>query len=264
VLARALAAHAAAQGVPGARVASFEQERGAGVRARIGEQELRIGSVRFCEGEGIHFGDDARDAIDRFDRGGGAVLCVAADGHLEALILLRDSVRPEAKSVIAELRALGVEPVLVTGDREPPAREVAAATGIKQVVADALPKEKVAEVERRRNAGARVAVIGDGINDGPALAAADVGFALGRGSDLAKEAAPIIVLRGTLRAIPETIALSRKTRAVIRQNLAFAFGYNALLIPLAAFGLLGPMVAAAAMALSSVSVVLSSLRLLRA
>jgi P-type E1-E2 ATPase len=176
---------------------------------------------------------------------------------------VRDTVKPSAPAAVARLRDLGLRPVLLTGDNAATAQAVAAAAGIDEVLSEALPAAKARVVEEVQNQGRSVAMVGDGVNDGPALAAARLGLALGSGTDVAIVAADMILLRDDLEAVPDAIALARATCTTIRRNLAWAFCYNVLAIPLAAFGFLNPLVAAATMTLSSVFVVWNSLRLRR-
>ena len=188
------------------------------------------------------------------------------DGTLRARVVIEiaDTVRPESADTIARLRALGLEPVLLTGDNPAIAGAVAAELGIDTVRAGVLPEGKVAEIERLRAEGRTIAMVGDGVNDAAALASADLGIAMGGGTDAALHASDIALMRDDTRGIVTAIALSRRTMRVIRGNLFWAFAYNMAALPLAALGLLNPMIAGAAMAFSSVFVVLNSLRLRRA
>jgi Cu+-exporting ATPase len=188
----------------------------------------------------------------------------AVDGQLAALFAVADRPRPDAAAAIARLHGLGLKTVMATGDVEAVARHVAAVVGIDRVVARASPAAKLELVQALRAQGERVGMIGDGINDAPALALADVGFALGSGTHIAIEAADATLVRGDLQRVADAIVLSRRTMRIIRENLFWALGYNTLAIPVAAAGWLNPMIASAAMAASSVSVVLNSLRLQRA
>jgi Cu+-exporting ATPase len=183
--------------------------------------------------------------------------------RVAAIFGIADTVRDDARAAVAGLRTLGIEPVLLTGDHAAAARAVAALTGIDSVVADVRPDDKAWQVASLQGPGKTVAMVGDGINDAPALARADVGIAMGTGTDVAMETADITLVHGDLLAVARAIRLSRRTVATIRQNLFWAFVYNSVGIPLAAFGLLNPMIAAAAMAFSSVSVLGNSLRLRR-
>jgi Cu+-exporting ATPase len=174
-----------------------------------------------------------------------------------------DTIKPSARAAVAELRRLGLRPVLLTGDNEATARAVATAVGIDDAIAGVLPADKAAAVKDLQARGNRVAMVGDGVNDGPALAAADLGMAMGAGTDVAISAADVILLRPDLTVVPDSIALARTARRTIRRNLAWAFGYNVAAVPLAAAGFLNPLIAAAAMTMSSVLVVANSLRLRR-
>jgi Cu+-exporting ATPase len=186
---------------------------------------------------------------------------VLVDGRLVGELLVEDTVKPEAAAAVAELKGLGLTPVLLTGDAESTARKVAAEVGIERVLAEVLPDEKAAEVRRLQERGEVVAMVGDGINDAPALAQSDLGIAIGTGTDVAVEASDLTLVSGDLRAAVDAIRLARRVLAVIKGNLFWAFAYNVAAVPLAVAGLLNPIVAAAAMAFSSVFVVSNSLRL---
>jgi Cu+-exporting ATPase len=196
-------------------------------------------------------------------RAGRTVVGVALDGRALGVVALADAIRPTSARAIARLKALGVDVVMLTGDNAETARAIAAAAGIAEFRAGVLPAGKADVVNAYRSRGIVTGMVGDGINDAPALAAADVSFAIGAGADIAVEAADITLVRSDLEAVVDAIELSRATLAKIRQNLFFAFAYNVLGIPLAASGLLGPVLAGAAMAASSVSVVGNALLLKR-
>ena len=204
--------------------------------------------------------DAARRAAER--QGRTAVLA-AWDGEVRALLVVADTVKPTSAEAVASLKALGLRPVLLTGDNEATARAVAAEVGIDEVIAEVLPSDKAAVIRRLQGEDRVVAMVGDGVNDAPALAEADLGLAIGTGTDVAIEASDLTLVSGDLRAAAAAIRLSRRTLRTIQQNLAWAFGYNLAALPLAAAGFLNPVIAGAAMALSSVSVVANALRLRR-
>jgi Cu+-exporting ATPase len=187
----------------------------------------------------------------------------AWDGAVRGVLVVADTVKPTSAEAVARLRAMGLRPVLLTGDNERAARAVADTAGIDEVIAGVLPEGKATAVRELQAAGRVVAMTGDGVNDAAALAQADLGLAMGTGADAAIEAADLTLVRGDLLAVPDAIALSRRTLATIKGNLFWAFAYNAAAIPLAALGLLSPLIAGAAMAFSSVFVVTNSLRLRR-
>jgi Cu+-exporting ATPase len=202
---------------------------------------------------------------------GGSGLYLAIDGQVVGLIVVSDSLRPSAREAVQKLEALGVDVVLLTGDRRSTAEAVARDAGIARVIAELLPQDKVQEIRRLQAMNRVVAMVGDGINDAPALAQADVGISMPKGTDIAIEASDIALMRSDLRGVPTAISLSRETMATMKQNLFWAFVYNVIGIPIAAGVLfpvtglmLSPIIASAAMALSSVSVVTNSLRLRRA
>ncbi|WP_249930644.1 HAD-IC family P-type ATPase, partial [Paenibacillus polymyxa] len=174
-----------------------------------------------------------------------------------------DTIKETSREAIARLRAMNIEVIMITGDNERTAKAVAAEAGIERVLAEVLPEGKAEEVKRLQDQGKIVAMVGDGINDAPALATAHIGMAMGTGTDVAMEAADITLMRGNLNSIPDAIEMSRRTMTNIRQNLFWALGYNVIGIPIAALGFLAPWLAGAAMAFSSVSVVLNALRLQR-
>ncbi|WP_415803507.1 HAD-IC family P-type ATPase, partial [Isoptericola cucumis] len=183
------------------------------------------------------------------------------DGRARGILVVADAVKPTSARAVAELKELGLRPVLLTGDNETVARQIAAEVGIDEVVAEVMPRDKSDVVRRLQAEGRVVAMVGDGVNDAPALAQADLGLAMGTGTDVAIEASDITLVRGDLRSAVDAIRLSRRTLSTIRTNLFWAFAYNTAAIPVAALGMLNPMLAGAAMAFSSVFVVGNSLRL---
>ncbi|WP_082494973.1 heavy metal translocating P-type ATPase [Cellulomonas sp. Leaf334] len=252
------------------QVHDFRAEAGHGVSGVVRTAHSGVGlGRRVLVGKPAWLHDQGIDpaafqgAVDAAEADGATAVMVAWDGSPRGVLVLRDPVKPTSAQAVAELRALGLRPVLLTGDNEGAARAAAREVGITDVVAHVLPADKVAVVERLQREGARVAMVGDGVNDAAALATADLGLAMGTGTDVAIEASDITLVRGDLRSAGDAIRLSRRTLRVIKQNLFWAFAYNVAAIPLAALGLLNPMIAGAAMALSSVLVVGNSLRLRR-
>ncbi|GAA3004437.1 heavy metal translocating P-type ATPase [Actinokineospora diospyrosa] len=256
-VAKAIAARAASQ----ARVEDFRNAEGLGVTGVVDGVPVVVGRPRLLAQHGIELPTELATALAGSEALGRTVVAAAADGVAIGVISVADTVKPTSAEAISRLRALGLRPVLLTGDNQRVAAAIAAQVGITDVIAEVLPEEKVAAVERLRAGGAVVAMVGDGVNDAPALAAADLGLAMGTGADAAIEASDLTIVRGDPRLAADAIALSRRTLGTIKGNLFWAFAYNVAGIPLAAFGLLNPMIAGAAMALSSVFVVANSLRL---
>ena len=245
----------------------FDAVPGRGVRARIDGQAVAVGNRALLDAAGIQIGELAA-AADELAAEGATPMFVAADGRLLGLIAVADTLKPESSQAVAELEALGLEVWMLTGDNHLTAKAVARQAGISRVLADVQPDQKAAKVIELQAQGRKVAMVGDGINDAPALAQAELGIAIGTGTDVAMAASDVTLIGGDLRTIVTAIALSRKTVGVIKQGLFWAFGYNVVLIPVAMgllypfFGLLlNPVIAAAAMAMSSVSVVTNALRL---
>ena len=269
-LSGAIVAAARQRGYPVAPAAAFTSFTGQGVAGMVDGQETLLGSPAFLAARGVAGDKTIDEAAAELRTSGHTVVLVAIAGRVAGAIAIADSVKPTTAAALALLRAAGIDLVMATGDNRATAESVARSVGIESVVAEVLPEQKVAEVKRLQQAGHVVAMAGDGINDAPALAQAQVGIAMGTGTDVAMESADITLIRGDLLAIARAHALSAATRRNIRQNLFLAFLYNSLAIPVAAgvlfplFGvLLSPMLAAAAMSLSSVSVIGNALRLRR-
>jgi Cu+-exporting ATPase len=269
-LAAAVVAGARSRGLAFAEATEFRALVGAGVSARVGGQRVLVGKAELLAEHGVDVAP-LQPALAAVAAAARTPLLVAVDDRPAGVLALADAPRPEAAAAVAALRRLGLQVMLVTGDRREVADAVGRALAIERVHAGMSPADKAALVSSLREQGRRVAMVGDGINDAPALAAADVGIAIGSGTDVAIAAAGATLLRADLLAVPEAFVLARATLRTIRQNLGWAFGYNAAAVPLAAGALfpvtgwqLSPMLASAAMAASSVSVVLNSLRLRRA
>jgi P-type Cu+ transporter len=266
-LGEAIARRAEERGLRFARVENFSAVAGQGVLAEAEGRRVAVGNVKLLNEGGINLNGLSERAAELAARAKTTVF-VAVDGRAAGLVAVADQIKPEAKEAVAALKRLGLEVVMITGDNRRTALEVARAVGIERVLAEVLPEGKAEEVRRLQAEGKTVAMVGDGINDAPALAQADLGIAVGTGTDVAIEAADVTLVGGSLRGVVTAVALSRRTMRVIKQNLFWAFVYNTLGIPLAAgafYPFLGwtlePVYASAAMALSSVSVVTNSLRL---
>jgi Cu+-exporting ATPase len=261
-LAQAIVAEAKEKNIPLKEVRDFESLAGKGVRGRVGGELIRIGTTRHLNEAGV---DTARceDSRTRLEQQAKTVVGIARDQELVGLIAIADTLKSDAKEAIMQLRASGIEIIMITGDNTRTAQAIAGSIGIPTVFAEVLPEEKQLKVKETQERGLAVAFVGDGINDAPALVQADLGIAVGTGTDIAIEAGNIVLVKGSPSKVAETLALSRATFATIQQNMFWAFFYNIAAIPLAAFGFLNPIIAAGAMAFSSISVVLNSLRLRR-
>jgi cation-transporting ATPase V len=259
----AIVAGARQRGLALEAATDFVSSAGHGVTARLRDRSATVGRRKLMRDRGLELPAGLEDQAVRWEASGLTVVFVGWDGRVRGALAVGDTLKPNAAAVIASLHAHGVETVMITGDNAQTAEAVAATAGIDGVLAEVLPQDKVAEVRRLQGGGRVVAMVGDGINDAPALAQADLGIAIGTGTDVAIESSDITLMSGDLDGVVAALELSRRTLRTIRQNLGWAFGYNLAAIPLAAAGILPPIVAGATMAFSSVSVVSNSLRLFR-
>jgi Au+-exporting ATPase len=266
-IARAIVEAAQQQGIALPAITGFDSVTGMGVRATVDGARVEVGADRYMRSLGLDVTIFAETA-DKLGQEAKSPLYVAIDGRLAAIVAVADPIKAATPAAIAALHQLGLKVAMITGDNERTARAIAASLGIDEVVAEVLPEGKVKAIARLRAEHGSIAFVGDGINDAPALAAADVGLAIGTGTDVAMEAADVVLMSGSLQGVPNAIALSKATIGNIRQNLFWAFAYNTALIPVAAGALypawgllLSPVFAAGAMALSSVFVLGNALRL---
>lgn len=261
-LAAAIVAAAEARGLSLPEATGFSNQTGFGISATVAGRKVVVGNQKRMEDSEVSVAPLQAQAQECLQQGGTLIYCTV-DGALQGFIALMDPIREDAAASVAELRDMGLRVVMLTGDHPLAARTIAQAAGVDEYVAQVLPDGKAEQVKQWQRYGLKVAMVGDGINDAPALAQADVGIALGAGTDVAIDSASIILMKGDLHGVVQAIRLSRQTLAAIKQNLFWAFFYNLLGIPLAALGYLNPMIAALAMSFSSISVVANSLRLAR-
>jgi Cu+-exporting ATPase len=262
-IAKAISAGARARAGELPTVDDFRNEEGLGVQGKVDGKAVLVGRTRLLARRGIQLDEPLTAAKQTAEKAGRTAVAVAWDGAARAVLVVADTVKPTSAEAVAGLKSLGLKPILLTGDNADAARAVAAEIGVDDVIAEVLPKDKVDVVARLQREGRVVAMVGDGVNDAAALATADLGLAMGTGADVAIQASDLTLVRGDLRAAVDAIRLSRRTLGAIKGNLFWAFAYNVAALPLAALGLLDPMIAGAAMAFSSVFVVSNSLRLRR-
>jgi P-type Cu+ transporter len=261
-LAEAIVAYATEKDVPLVEVQDFQAIPGHGIEAVIDGKTILVGTRKLMNDHHITVSQIEEELVE-FEVQGNTAMLIAVNGEFKGIVAVADTVKETASQAIQELKALGLEVIMLTGDNERTAKAIANQVGIDRVIAQVLPEEKADRVKEIQLQGKKVAMVGDGVNDAPALAVADIGIAIGTGTEVAIEAADVTILGGELLLIPQAIKISKATIRNIRQNLFWAFAYNSAGIPIAALGLLAPWIAGAAMAFSSVSVVTNSLRLKR-
>lgn len=260
-LADAIVAEATLRNLNLQSIASFRNYPGKGIKANIAERTVLVGNVRFLEGQNIVIPAETQSLMLKMEQDAKTVVLIAVDGVIEGLFGITDALKPSSKRAVAELADVGLKPGMLTGDNQATAEAIARQAGINQIHASLLPGDKTSIIQKYQQAGKKVAMVGDGINDAPALTQADSGIAIGTGTDVAIASASVVVISGDPLSISQAVRLAKRTLRTIRQNLFWAFIYNVILIPVAAAGLLHPMLAALAMSLSSVFVVTNSLRL---
>lgn len=261
-LATAIVRRASSEGIDVPAASEFAAIPGQGVRALVESKQVLVGNSRLMTESGMDV-NAVSDLLNKLEDEGKTAMIVSIDRQVAGVIAVADTVKPHSKAAIEALKRMGVSVFMLTGDNKRTANAIASQVGIDGILAEVLPEHKAEEIKRLRGSGRFVAMVGDGINDAPALAVADVGIAIGTGTDVAMEAADVTLISGDLRGIVAAIRLSRQTMRIVKQNLFWAFAYNTIGIPVAALGYLSPILAGAAMALSSVSVVSNSLRLKR-
>lgn len=261
-LGEAITAEANARDLTLSEPLGFQAVPGQGVRAEVDGQQIAVGNRRLMEGADMDISPLA-DALEHLENNANTTVLIAVDGEVAGVLGVADTVKDGSLEAIQSLQKMGLKVAMLTGDNQRTAEAIAEQVGLDMVLAEVHPGEKAAQIKKLQAQDAVVAMVGDGINDAPALAMADIGIAIGTGTDVAMASAPVVLISGDLRGVPKAIALSRRTLKTIKQNLFWAFFYNVILIPAAALGLLNPMLAAGAMSFSSIFVVTNSLRLKR-
>ena len=241
-------------------VSDFENIPGYGIKANVDGKEVLVGTRRLMKKYNVEI-DPVLEKMEGLEKQGKTAMLAAVDGNYAGIVAVADTIKETSTAAIKRMKEMGLEVIMITGDNKQTANAIAKQAGVDQIIAEVLPEGKAEEVKKLQAQGKKVAMVGDGINDAPALATADIGMAIGTGTDVAMEAADITLIRGDLNSIPDSISMSHKTMRNIKQNLFWALAYNTIGIPIAAFGFLAPWLAGAAMAFSSVSVVLNALRL---
>lgn len=259
-LGEAIVAGVKEKGLEIPKLTRFEAKIGSGILAEAGGKTILVGTRKLMESAQVEHGALLAQ-MEELEAEGKTVMLVSIDGEAAGLVAVADTIKDTSRAAVARLKKLGLDVIMMTGDNRRTAEAIAREAGITSVIAEVLPEQKAAEISRLQKEGRQTAMVGDGINDAPALATADIGMAIGTGTDIAMEAADITLIRGDLNSIADAIRMSRLTMKNIKQNLFWALGYNSLGIPIAALGFLAPWIAGAAMAFSSVSVVLNALRL---
>lgn len=259
-LAQAIVQGIKEKGIELKEVSHFEAIPGFGIKAVVDGSELLVGTRKLMSSSNVEISHALESMLD-LEKSGKTAMLVAVNGKYAGIVAVADTIKETSKAAVKRLKEMGLDVIMITGDNQQTAKAIAAQVGIDHVIAEVLPEGKADEVKKLQAQGKKVAMVGDGINDAPALAVADIGMAIGTGTDVAMEAADITLIRGDLNSIADAIFMSKKTIRNIKQNLFWAFGYNTLGIPVAALGFLAPWLAGAAMAFSSVSVVLNALRL---
>ena len=241
-------------------VSEFEALPGFGIKAIVDGKEVLVGTRKLMTKNNVSV-TNALEKMNELEKVGKTAMLAAINGQYAGMVAVADTIKETSKTAISRLKNMGLDVIMITGDNQQTARAIALQVGIDHVIAEVLPEGKADEIKKLQAQGKKVAMVGDGINDAPALAIADIGMAIGTGTDVAMEAADITLIRGDLNSIADAIFMSKKTIRNIKQNLFWALAYNSLGIPVAALGFLAPWLAGAAMAFSSVSVVLNALRL---